>query len=458
MVIGVCYVMTDRARRILIAALVAWVLALGGCRALNRGITEAVLDGGEAGQWHIRYGSQSFYRLNDAGAEEIAFEGLVDAGRVRVRYQRGLEVQARSIADLTSETLEQVERRVGVAITTSTVIDLLRFDEPPQSFDIQLTVEPNEFPLPLFVRAGEESCRSILAENRSYPYILVHELVETSLARREGSRVLPDLGWGPPRLGASLNNYTRWFRDGLANYAGYVASQVVSDEMDCPDCQARMAAVLHDHPLSQLGEIGTGLFSWLQSSRSGHERDYYSAALGLFLLIEERFGEQTIRDIVAEIGARESVDGRDLREIVSEAIGSDVRQFVAEFAYPVVGGDLAKLTPAIAANKGLGTNEGLVLESVEPNGPAARAGLMPDDVIVAADSIPVANTVDFELALLRASDRPAVRLAVWRRDVGTTTVELPLWYPEERNESRSRHHNPLRKGRIDVFGILPLIP
>ncbi len=458
MVSGVCYVMMDRARRILRAALAASVLALGGCRALNRGITEAVLDGGDAGQWHIRYGSQSFYRLDDEGAEEIKFEGLVDAGRVRVRYQRGLEIQARCIADLTSETLEQIEQRVGVAITTSTTIDLLRFDEPPQSFDIQLTVEPNEFPLPLFVRAGEESCTAILAQNRSYPYILVHELVETSLARREGSRVLPDLDWGPARLHASLNNYTRWFRDGLANYAGYVASQVVSEEMDCPECPGRVATVLHDRPLSQLDKIGTGLFSWLQSSRSGHERDYYSAALGLFLLIEDRFGEQTIRDIVAQIGTRESVDGRDLREIVSKAIGTDVRQFVAEFAFPVVGGEIAPVTAATAANQGLNVSEGLVLESVEPNGPADRAGLRPDDVILTADARPVASTVDFELALLRAGDRPAVPLAIWRKAIGTTTVELPLRYAEEGSKSRGKRRNPLRKGRIDVFGLLPFLP
>jgi hypothetical protein len=437
---------------------VASVLAPAGCRTMNKGITETILDGSETGHWHIRYGSQSFYRLNDEGLKQIEFEGLVDAGRIRVRYQRGMEVQARYIADTTAGLLRQIEQRVGVPIGTSSTIDLLRFDEPPQSFDIQLTVEPNEFPLPLFVRAGDESCTSILTQNRSYPYILVHELVETSLARRRGSRVLPDLTWGPFGLHASLNNYTRWFRDGLANYAGYVACRIVSDEMDCPECPTRVAAVLHARPFSQLAGVGTRLFSWPQSSHSERERDYYNAALGVFLLIEERFGQQSIRDIVAEIGTRESVDGQDLREIVNGVIGTDIRQLVADFEFPLIGGELTPVTAALAANKGLDVVEGLVFESIDPNGPADRAGLMADDVIVATDSAPVAGALDFELALLRAGRRPTIQLAVWRRNAGTIEVELPLQWPDKGTRPPGKRHNPLKKGRIDVFSILPFIP
>ena len=428
---------------LLTVAVLVW--ALTGCRTVNRRLTEAVLNGEHARQWHIRYGSQSFYSLGDEGLARIEFEGLIDRERVRVRYQRGMQGQAECVADVTTHMIEQVELQVGMTITTSTTIDLLRFDEPPQNFDIQLTVEPNEFPLPLFVRAGDESCASILAQNRSYPYVLMHELVETSLAARAGGRVLPDVGYGRFGLRGSVNNYTRWFRDGLANYAGYLACEILSDELDCPECPTHVASVLHTSPLSRLATVRTRLFSWSQSSSGEHERDYYNAALGLFLLIEDRFGQQAIRDILAEVATRETVDGRDLRAITSQAIGSNVKQFVADFEFPTVGGELTPITRALAANKGLDVAEGLLIESLGPNGLADRAGLRPYDVIVAADSAPVADTIDFELALLRAGQRPAVPLAIWRKDAGTMAIELPLWSSDKDRTLVGKRHNHLKK-------------
>lgn len=441
---------------LLAAALLVWTLA--GCRTVNRRLTEGVLDGGHARQWHIRYGSQSFYSLGDEGLAKIEFEGLLGTDRVRVRYQRGMRGQARCVADITTDLIERVERQVGMTITTLSSIDLLRFDEPPQNFDVQLTVEPNEFPLPLFVLAGDESCTSILAQNSSYPYVLVHELVETSLAGREGGRVLPDVGYGRFGLGGSVNNYTRWFRDGLANYAGYLACEILSDELDCPECPMRVASPLHTSPLSRLATVRTRLFSWSQSSSGEHERDYYDAALGLFLLIEDRFGQQAIRDILAEVATRETVDGRDLRAITSQAIGTDVRQLVADFEFPVAGVVLTRVTRALAANKGLDVADGLLVETVEPNSAADRAGLMADDVIVAADSAPVADTLDFELALLRAGRRPAIPLAIWRKEAGAIQVELPLELPDRGRKTPGKRIDPLKKGRIDFFGVLPFIP
>ncbi len=447
-----------RVRRtaLLAAAMLVWTMA--GCRTVNRRLTEGVLDGGHARQWHIRYGSQSFYSLGDDGLAKIEFEGLVDRDRVRVRYQRGMWGQAECIADATTNLIEQVERQVGMTITTSCSIDLLRFDEPPQNFDIQLTVKPHEFPLPLFVRAGDESCTSILAQNRSYPYVLVHELVETSLASQEGGRVLPDVGYGWFGLGASVNNYTRWFRDGLANYAGYLACEILSDEMDCPECPTRVASVLHTSPLSRLATVRTRLFSWSQSSSGGHERDYYNAALGLFLLIEDRSGQQAIRDILTEIATRDAVDGRDLRAITSQVIGIDVKQLVSEFEFPVTGVELTSVTAALAANDGLDVAEGLLVETVEPNSAGDWAGLRANDVVVAADLLAVANTLDFELALLRAGPRPAIPLAIWRKDTGTMAVELPLWASDKDQTQPEKRHNPLTKGRIDVVSALHFIP
>jgi len=361
--------------KIALLALVTGLIALTGCRTLNKGISEAVLDRGKAKEWGVHYGSQYRYALNNDSLEKLDFEGCTEGERIKVHYQRGLAEPAQCIADETADLLEKVEQRLGITITTRSTIQLLRFDETPQSFDINLKVEPNEFPLPLFVRAGDESCGSILTQNRSYPYLFVHELVETSLAcNKTGGRVLPDLSWGFLGLNAPVNNHTRWFRDGLANYAGYIAYDVVHEALAGSEGAHAGRALVHSVPFSALDRIGNKLFSWSQYSRSKRQDDYYNAALGLFLLLEDRYGEQAIRDITTGIATREVVDGHDLLQIARKCTGADLKELAASFRFPQTGLKLEDVTAALALNKGLDAQEGLLVESVEPNSLGDRAG------------------------------------------------------------------------------------
>ena len=400
---------------------------LAGCRTFNKHITEAVLDGGETKQWNIHYGSTHRYRLNNESLEEIAFEGTVEGPRISVRYQKGLADQAGQIAEQTAQMLEQVEQRIGMEITTRSTIQLLRFDAPPQNFTIHLTVEPNEFPLPMFVRAGDESYGSILAQNPSYPYLFVHELVETSLVcSQKGGQVLPDLGWGALGISAHVNNYTRWFRDGLANYAGFVAQAIIAAGLDDFEPSARAESVLHTRPFSSLARIRGKLFSWPQSSPKEQQREYYDAALGLFLVLEARFGEEAIRAIMQEIASHKAVDRRDLVRIASRTLGTDLRKIVREFEFPRSGLQLTRITPALALNEGLDVDAGLFVDAVEPNSLSDRAGLAAKDVILAADSAPLTGALDFELALFRAREKPLIPLSLWRAEKGMMTVKIPL--------------------------------
>lgn len=440
----------------------ALVLTVGlsiGCRSINKHLTEAVLDGGEAKQWHIYYGSTHRYGLSNDSLEQIAFEGTIAGPRISIRYQKGLADQAQQIADRTRKMLEQVEQRTGITLTTRSTIQLLRFDEPPQNFSIRLTVEPNEFPLPLFVRAGDESYAAILAQNRSYPYLFVHELVETSLVcGKAGGQVLPDVGWGALGLTAHVNNYTRWFRDGLANYAGFVAHEIVAKDLARSESPLLADPVLHTNPFSALARVRGKLFSWPQSAGQNQQREYYNAALGLFLLLDARFGEQAIRDIMQEIAMRQAVDRHDLLEITNQAIGTDVKELVADFQFPRPGLDLVRVTPAVALNEGLEVEKGLFVDAVEPNGPADRAGLQAKDVILTADSAPIAGDLDFELALFGALDRQTVSLTIWRQDEGTIAIEMPLAEPAESPRAPGKRRNPLKKGRIDFLGSFPFLP
>lgn len=447
-------------RRMLLLAAMALVGPATGCRTISRGITESVLQPGAAEQWQVHYGSRVMYALTNDTLTDVEFEGSVLAGDVVARYQRGLGPQAQCVAERTADLLNEVSKRTGLAISTRTTIYLLRFDERPQNFDIVLAVEPNEFPLPLFIRTGDESCDAIIAQNHSYPYLAVHELVESSLVSRVGGQVLPDLSWGTLGLNVHINNYTRWFRDGLANYAGYVAYEIVSEQVPSEQRLQYRQTLLHDRPFTSLAKIGDGLFSWRQSPVMEQERTYYNAALGLFLLIADTYGEQSIRYIVREIAVRETVDGKDLVEIANRVLGTDVRRLAEEFEVPTLGVDLERINPALALNRGVDVQEGVFVQAVKAGAAADRAGLREKDVITAVGSTSVANLLDFELGLFHARKQPSASLTVHRQGVGALTIELPLETSESAKDTPPDNWpNPLMTEQVGVtFLGSPLTP
>ncbi len=434
--------------RMLPLVLPALALA-GGCRTISKGLTESVLQRGST-QWRVHYGSRSHYTLTDKTMQQIQFEGSRHAGNTVVRYQWGLGEQAQCIADVTDKLLGEVEQRLGLTITTRTTAYLLRFDERPENFDIVLRVEPNEFPLPLFVRAGEESCTGILAQNYGYPYLLVHELVETSLAAGGSEfNVLPDLAWGALGLNLQLNNYTRWFREGLANYAGYLAHELIAAQISPEQRLHHRQVLIHVNPFSSLQQVGGKLFSWPQTSNAEPERTNYNAALGLFLLIVDNFGEQAIRDILAEVARREAVDGQDLIEITNRVIDTDVRRLAKDFRFRTIGAEVERMTPALAANKGLELREGLLVQTVTDDSVAKRAGLRDKDVITAVGSTPVGNPLDFELGLFRTRKATTVPLTVHRAGTGTLTLELSFDEPTppRKDTPGGQPRKPLKRDR-----------
>lgn len=423
---------------------------------INKGITEAVLDHKEPESWQVRYGSRVHYLLNKNTMNQVEFESSLVAGDTMIRYQRGLADQAQCIADKTVELLGKVQERTGVTISTRCTIYLLRFDDQPQAFDVLLTVEPNELPLPLFVQAGDESCEDILVQNRSYPYMVVHELVETSLAAgRKNGVVLPDPLWGMLGIEVHVNNYTRWFREGLANYGGYVAYQALSKEIPSSRRLHYRQMLLHTNPFSSLALVGDKLFSWVQSSRSAQERTYYNAALGLFLLVEDTYGEKAIREIVHETAVRRAVDGQDLLKITNRVLGADIRQLARDFQFPEIGAELERLTPAPAMNGGMDIQEGLFVQTLEKDGLAAQAGLQEKDVVTAIGATAVADNLDLDLALFTVRNQPSVPLTVQRTKAGTLTFELPLQplgSPDKAATKAGKRRNPLKKGRIESTG------
>jgi hypothetical protein len=279
--------------------------------------------------------------------------------------------------------------------------------------------------MPLFVSAGSESCEAIIEQNTRYPNALAHELVEMSLIfHKPPGTVLPDVEGELFFLKLKMLNYTRWFREGFAEYAGVLAHQMVRSELsgEYPTVNLNVCS----SPFSSLSRVGSKLFKWHQYSRRAINDEYYDAALGLFLLIADRFGTGSLKDIVDQMNELDYLDGPDLINTVDKALNTDVEELVANFHFPDIGLSLSPLTKATALNEDLNVKQGLYASAVEPNSLADRAGIKNKDVILKVGDEAVQNNLQFERILLRLLDRRTVDITIWRKDEGQMVIELPL--------------------------------
>ena len=72
------------------------------------------------------------------------------------------------------------------------------------------------------------------------------------------------------------------------------------------------------------------------------------------------------------------------------------------------------VTPVLAAGLGLPRDYGVVLSDVLPGGPAAKAGLLPGDLIVSADGKPMENGRQFQVSLYRRYIGDVMELEILR--------------------------------------------
>ena len=89
--------------------------------------------------------------------------------------------------------------------------------------------------------------------------------------------------------------------------------------------------------------------------------------------------------------------------------------------HPYLGVRLAAVTPRLAVERGMPEAGGGLILGVEPNGPAAVAGLRPDDVIVALDGERIDAERSFAALLFDRRPGDLVRLAVRR---GNDEIEI----------------------------------
>lgn len=90
-----------------------------------------------------------------------------------------------------------------------------------------------------------------------------------------------------------------------------------------------------------------------------------------------------------------------------------------------LGLDVQTITPDLARGLGLARNRGLIVSDVAGGGPAERAGLKPEDVIVGVDGAPMDTTVELAFHLYTRGAEDHVRLDVLRGRK-QTVVDVPI--------------------------------
>ena len=88
-----------------------------------------------------------------------------------------------------------------------------------------------------------------------------------------------------------------------------------------------------------------------------------------------------------------------------------------------LGLSLQPVTPQIAKQLGLDSNEGLVVTDVDPNGPAADEGVARGDVILEINKKPVKSVTDVQSVLNASGDRPVLLLISRRGQTIYLTVK-----------------------------------
>ena len=113
------------------------------------------------------------------------------------------------------------------------------------------------------------------------------------------------------------------------------------------------------------------------------------------------------------------------------------------------------LNQTLASSFGLQKPDGALVSSVDPNGPAAKAGLQPGDVILSVNGSPVADSTSLPAQIANLKPGSTADLQIWR-DKSKKSISVTLGAMADAKLA-SNDGGPVEQGRLGV-AVRPLSP
>lgn len=389
---------------------ILFLVLLGGCKTLEQQSATANYEDyrnqTEKATFNVSFNYDDAVVVDDSYVATQYYEGTAKTGRVEVTFQAGMKEQAGELAMEMAQYIAEVEKHIGRTLETPVRAYLLRRDHMPGSITGGFAPTHEAFQFPLFSAEGKEDFETIRSSNPFYPYMFIHELTKLSLVDpARPPLILPDQKTGPM---LKTTYPTRWFREGLANYAEFLVYEKMRERVADGENYEPLSTFESEHvyqqPLSALAKVGPALFSWDKSDDSTQDRAYYNAAMGLFILLEHRFGEGSVRKVMGALEQQSYVDGQVIINTINKTLDTDIEQVVQDFDLMTAGTQASPLTPATAKNFGLAVQQGLYVNALAETGAAHAAGLRQGDVIIGINRRTITNHLDYELAMLEAQE------------------------------------------------------
>ncbi len=149
----------------------------------------------------------------------------------------------------------------------------------------------------------------------------------------------------------------------------------------------------------------------------------------------------------------------------SQGLGFAIPSSVVEFVYKelrkygrvhrsVIGASLQEITPDLAAGLGLKTQHGVIVADVTPDGPAEKAGLQVQDILLSLDGRPIGSV---PLAEMIISTRPVDAVVKVEALRGGQKVSMTIPVTEQKNDidqlSDLVHPEKDLVAKLGVFGV-----